>query len=308
MLKWRLSSSEVTNRPSRRFVLFSLTLVSCIWGFNFGIMRLGVLTLGPLAFPFLRFLFSVPLFLFTLWKSEGSVKIAWRDIPLFLLLGCIGFGAYQPLWSYGLRLSLASHSALLLSLTPVIVATIVFVRGEEGFRGINFLGVLLGFFGVALLALPQKGEGLNVLLGDLLTLGAAFLWGLYCYLGKRVLSKYSPLRSSTWSITFGVLTMFPVCAKDVFQVSFSDFSFPLVCVFLYGTLFSSLVAYVLWMQGIGSIGASRTTAFQYLTQVFGVLGAWLIFRDPLTPRLFASMGLVGLGLLLTQWKPAFQEI
>lgn len=308
MPRWKSSSVEVTNRPRGRFVLLSLALVSCIWGLNFGIMRLGVLALGPLAFPFFRFLFSIPLFLFALWRSEGSIGIAWRDVPLFLLLGYVGFGAYQPLWSYGLRLSLASHSALLLSLTPVIVATIVLLRGEEGFRGINFLGVLLGFLGVVLLALPQKRGGLGILLGDLLTLGAAFLWGLYCYLGKHLLARYSPLRSSTWSIIFGVLTMFPVCAQDVFRVPLRAFSWSLLFVFLYGTFLSSLVAYVLWMRGIENIGASRTTAFQYLTQIFGVLGAWLIFRDPLTPRLFASMGLVGLGLLLVQWKPALQEI
>lgn len=308
MPRWKSSNVVATNRPRGRFVLLSLTLVSCIWGLNFGIMRLGVLALGPLAFPFLRFLFSVPLFLFALWRSEGSIGIAWRDVPLFLLLGYIGFGAYQPLWSYGLRLSLASHSALLLSLTPVIVAAIVFLRGEEGFRGIHFLGVLLGFLGVVLLALPQRGEGSGVLLGDLLTLGAAFFWGLYCYLGKYLLARYSPLRSSTWSIIFGVLTMFPACAQDVFRLPLRAFSWPLLFVFLYGTFLSSLVAYVLWMRGIEHIGASRTTAFQYLTQIFGVLGAWLIFRDPLTPRLFASMGLVGLGLLLVQWKPALEEI
>lgn len=308
MPRWKSSSAGEASRPAGRLVFLSLVLVSGIWGFNFGIMRLGVLALGPLAFPFLRFLLSVPLFFFVLWKREGSVSIAWRDIPLFLLLGFIGFGAYQPLWSYGLRLSLASHSALLLSLTPVIVATVVFVRGEEGFRGVNFLGVLLGFLGVALLASPQRGEGSGVFLGDLLTLGAAVLWGLYCYFGKYLLLRYSPLRSSTWSIFFGVLTMFPVCARDVFQVSLADFSLPLLFVFLYGTLLSSLVAYVLWMQGIEKLGASRTTVFQYLTQIFGVFGAWCIFRDPLTPRLFASMGLVSLGLLLAQWKETPEEV
>lgn len=306
-LKWKSSRGE-TGRSLRRPVFLSLVLVSCIWGLNFGIMRLGVLALGPLAFPFFRFLLSAPLFFLVLWREEGSVGIAWRDVPLFLLLGFIGFGAYQPLWSFGLRLSLASHSALLLSLTPVIVAIIVLVRGEEGFRGVNFLGVLLGFLGVVLLVSPEKGEGQGVLLGDLLTLGASFLWGLYCYLGKYLLSKYSPLRSSAWSLFFGVLTMFPVCARDVFRASFADFSLPLFLVFLYGILLSSLVAYVLWMRGIQSIGASRTTAFQYLTQIFGVLGAWLIFRDPLTPRLFASMGLVGLGLLLAQWQGAPQKV
>jgi len=289
----------------------SLFLVSLIWGLNFGIMRLGVLALGPLAFPFLRFLLSTPLFFLVLWRTEGSVGIALQDVPLFFLLGAIGFGLYQPLWSFGLRLSLASHSALLLSLTPVIVAIVVLLRGEEGFRGVNFAGILLGFLGIVVLAAFQgkKQGGQTVLLGDLLTLGAALLWGLYCYFGKLLLQKYSPLKSSAWSMLFGVLAMFPVCARDVFRIPLrSHFTPVLLFVFLYGTVLSSLVAYVLWMRGIEQLGASRTTAFQYVTQIFGVIGAWLIFRDPLNLRLFVSMALIGLGLLLTQWRAPLQEV
>lgn len=292
-------------------VYLSLSLVSLIWGLNFPIMRLGVLALGPLVFPFFRFLFSVPLFFLVLWVQEKSVKIALRDVPLFLFLGFIGFGLYQPLWSFGLKLSLASHSALLLSLSPVIVATIVFLRKEEGFRGVNLLGVLFGFLGVVLLAYPRDGTssiGRSMLLGDLATLGAAFLWGLYCYLGKFILSRYSPLKSSTWSMFFGVTTMFPLCFRDVLQVPSRNFSPVLFFVFLYGTFLSSLVAYVFWMQGIQRIGASRTTAFQYLIQIFGVLGARLLFHDPLDLRLFGSMAFVSLGLLLAQWRLRVEEV
>lgn len=292
-------------------VYFPLFLVSLIWGLNFPIMRLGVLALGPLVFPFFRFLFSVPLFFLVLWIRERSIKIALQDVPLFLFLGFIGFGLYQPLWSFGLKLSLASHSALLLSLSPVIVAVIVFLKKEEGFRGVNLLGVLFGFLGVVLLAYPRGGSSIaeqSMLLGDLVTLGAAFLWGLYCYLGKFILSRYSPLKSSTWSMFFGVVTMFPLCFRDVLKASFGNFSLTLFLVFLYGTLLSSLLAYVFWMQGIQKIGASRTTTFQYVTQIFGVIGARLFFHDPLDVLLFGSMAFVSLGLLLAQWRPRVEEI
>ncbi|MGQ9622576.1 MAG: DMT family transporter [Candidatus Caldatribacteriaceae bacterium] len=292
-------------------VYFPLSLVSLIWGLNFPIMRLGVLALGPLVFPFFRFLFSVPLFFLVLWIRERSVKIAFRDVPLFLFLGFIGFGLYQPLWSFGLKLSLASHSALLLSLSPVIVAAIVFLRKEEGFQVVNLLGVLFGFLGVVLLAYPRGGSsvaGHSMLLGDLVTLGAAFLWGLYCYLGKFILSRYSPLKSSTWSMFFGVVTMFPLCFRDVLKAPFENFSLTLFLIFLYGTLLSSLLAYVFWMQGIQKIGASRTTAFQYVTQIFGVIGARLFFHDPLDVLLFGSMAFVSLGLLLAQWRRRVEEV
>ncbi|MCX7667810.1 MAG: DMT family transporter [Atribacterota bacterium] len=283
-----------------------LSLVSLIWGLNFSIMKVGVLTVGPLAFAFLRFALSGLLMFIVLLLVEKNPWVSWRDVPYFFFMGILGFGAYQPLWSYGLKLSLASHSALILSISPVVVSLITFFRKEEWVRGINFLGVLLSFLGVVFLVLPQGGFHFSssIFLGDSLTFIGAVCWGLYSYFGKRVVSKYSPLKSGTWSILLGLVTMFPVCFRDFFRIERNDFQITLILVLLYGTVLSSLVSYLIWMRGLREIGAARTSSYQYLTQVVGVIGAWMVFREPLHWQLFLGMFLVSLGLWLSQRKPS----
>jgi len=281
-----------------------LSLVSLIWGLNFSVMRVGVLTLGPLAFAFLRFSLSGILMFVVLLVVEKDPWISWHDVPYFLFLGILGFGIYQPLWSYGLELSFASHSALILSVSPVVVALLTFLRKEEWMRGINLLGVFLSFLGVVFLVRPQSGVRFasSIVLGDLLTLVAAVCWGLYSYFGKKAVLRYSPLKSGTWSILLGLVVMFPICFRDFSRIEGKNFNAAFVMVLLYGTVLSSLVSYLIWMRGIKEIGAARTSAYQYLTQIVGVIGAWIFFREPLHWQLFLGMFLVSLGLWLSQQR------
>ncbi|MGC8777633.1 MAG: DMT family transporter [Candidatus Caldatribacteriaceae bacterium] len=281
-----------------------LSLVSLIWGLNFSVMRVGVLTLGPLAFAFLRFALSGILMFVVLLLVEKNPWISWHDLPYFFFLGVLGFGIYQPLWSYGLKLSFASHSALILSVSPVVVALLTFLRKEEWMRGINLFGIFLSFLGVLFLVRPQSGAHFSsrIVLGDLLTLIAAVCWGLYSYFGKRAVLQYSPLKSGTWSILLGLLAMFPICFRDFSRIEGKHFTVAFIMVLLYGTVLSSLVSYLIWMRGIKEIGAARTSAYQYLTQVVGVVGAWVFFREPLRWQLFLGMFLVSLGLWLSQQR------
>ncbi|MEN3186532.1 MAG: DMT family transporter [Atribacterota bacterium] len=283
-----------------------LSLVSLIWGLNFSVMKVGVLTLGPLAFAFLRFALSGFLMFVVLLLLEKNPWVSWRDVPYFFFLGTLGFGVYQPLWSYGLKLSLASHSALILSISPMVVSLITFFRKEELVRGINLLGVCLSFLGVVFLVLPQGALRFSsgIFLGDSLTFIAALCWGLYSYFGKKAVLKYSPLKSGTWSILLGLVTMFPICFRDLSRIDEGNFHMTLILVLLYGTVLSSLVSYLIWMKGLKEIGAARTSSYQYLTQVVGVVGAWIFFREPLHWQFFLGMFLISLGLWLSQHRPS----
>ncbi len=274
-------------------------------------VKIGILTIGPLAFSLLRFILSALLMFLVLWLTEKNPWVEVKDLPYFLFLGLLGFGIYQPLWSYGLKLSLASHSALILSLSPIVVSLVAFVRKEELVGGINLLGVIIGFGGVIFLV-GQGGNGdyapQSVLYGDLLTLGAAICWGLYSYFGKNMVKKYSPLKTSTWSVIWGLVFMFPVCIGETLQVTREDFSFSLLLSLSYSVVLSSLVAYIIWMQCVKELGAARTISSQYITQVVGVIAAWMIFGEPLGWRVFLGMAFISLGLWLIHKKPSGGEL
>jgi drug/metabolite transporter (DMT)-like permease len=284
---------------------FLLFIVSVIWGFNFSVVKWGVMLFGPLSFALLRFLVGAPLLFLTLSRYENDPWIRREDVFYFLLLGLIGFGIYQPLWSMGLQLSLASHSVLILSLSPVVVTLTAFLRREELVSWVNLLGVGLGFGGVIFLV--QQGEigtylkG-DVLKGDLLTLVAAMCWGFYSYLSKKMLTSYSPLKVSTWSVIFGVLWMLPTSLLSLVRAPWNQIDLGVLGSLFYGTVPAMVLAYVFWHNGVRVLGASRTVSYQFLIQVFGVLAAWMFYRETLNLNALIGILLIAIGLLLSQRK------
>ena len=59
-------------------------------------------------------------------------------------------------------------------------------------------------------------------------------------------------------------------------------------------LFSSVLAYIFWNQGVEAVGASVAGLFVHLMPVFGVVLAWLFLGERL-----ASYHLAGIALILT---------
>ncbi|MGQ9474145.1 MAG: EamA family transporter, partial [Candidatus Caldatribacteriaceae bacterium] len=112
-----------------------------------------------------------------------------------------------------------------------------------------------------------------------------------------------PLKSGTWSILLGLLVMFPICFPDFLKIEKRIFTLSLVMILFYGTVLSSLLSYFIWMRSIREIGSARTSAYQYLTQIVGVFGAWIFLQEPLHSSLFWGMFLVSLGLFLSQRRP-----
>src|SRR5262249_54785353 len=96
--------------------------VMVLWAFNFIVVKSAVIVLPPVGFTFLRFsLASTTLLILLRWR-EGSIGLPRRDLIAICLLGGLGFGIYQILWTTGLKEIAAGDSALIIASTPVLVA------------------------------------------------------------------------------------------------------------------------------------------------------------------------------------------
>jgi drug/metabolite transporter (DMT)-like permease len=82
--------------------------------------------------------------------------------------GMVGTGFYQPLFLYGLALTTASNTSLLIATSPAFVALLNRLLGREILSGRGWVGIALTFAGVVLII--EGGHGFTLtaqsLLGD----------------------------------------------------------------------------------------------------------------------------------------------
>jgi len=274
------------------------------WSFNFVTVKAAIAAVPPVGFAFVRFLLAGLLLLaITHWR-EGSVGLPRPVAIRVALLGALGFGLYQLLWASALALTTAGTSALLVATTPIFtLLAAVATRAERGHR-LRFLGAVVAFAGVALVA---GGSGLRLDgagLGDLMTIGAAACWGWYLALSAPLLATYSPLRLTTWAILAGSTVL---AGPGLVQLATADLSAigpPHVFAILYSGIVAGGLANVVLFRAIALLGPSRIANLQFLVPALTIVLAAILLGEPVLALQAAGFGVIVAGIVVARRAPA----
>jgi drug/metabolite transporter (DMT)-like permease len=123
-----------------------------VWGVNFAITKVVLAGLGVWPFLFIRFL-AMPLFGFALLVvvTRRHFPKTWpqrADIPRFVAAGLVGHTAHVSLVMWGIDLSTAFSSSLVLTSSPLFTLLILALLGAEKLHGRQLTGTLVAFAGI----------------------------------------------------------------------------------------------------------------------------------------------------------------
>jgi drug/metabolite transporter (DMT)-like permease len=283
----------------RRLAELGIVAVSLVWGSNFIVVKALIELIPPIGLSAMRFGLAAAVLLVLLRLREGSIRVPMRDFIPMAVLGIVGFGAYQMLWTLGLVSIAAGDSALIIAATPVLTALLAVVAGSDTLTPVKLSGAIISFAGVAIVV---AGDGLFVgssLVGDSLTLLGALCWAIYTAFGAPILRRHSPLRTTTWTMTAGAVFLAVPGSVQLAGVDWSAIT-PLIWVaFLYSSLQTSL-ANVVVFHGVKLLGPTRVTAYQFLIPFFAVVLAALFIAEPIRPTQILGGIVIVAGILVTR--------
>jgi len=278
-----------------------MLLVVLIWGANFSIVKLALAEFSPLVFTALRFVVAALILLVFLWIREGSIAPAAGSWWPLIGAGIVGNTLYQVLFTLGLSMTTAANSALLVSITPALVAFLGAMIGIERLTRIVGLGIALALLGV-IFVLATRGVALSfeTLGGDLLVLGSACCWTLYTLSVQSIGAKMSPLRITTLTMVTGVPGLLLVGGPGLLQMNWATISLGAWGGLAYATLLALVACYVIWNSSVQVAGSNRTAVYGCLIPIVATLVAWPLLDEQ--PTLWQALGaaLVIAGVLLTR--------
>ena len=145
-----------------RWSLVAALFTMVLWGVNFAFVKYLLDTLGVGAFLFIRFV-SMPLlaFLLLLFVFRRHIARTWpkrEDLPRFIACGLIGHALHVGIVFWGISLSTAFSSALVLTSGPLFTLLILVLLGAERLRASQVAGTLVACVGISLF-LSEKFAG-----------------------------------------------------------------------------------------------------------------------------------------------------
>ena len=226
------------------------------------------------------------LFVITFIQDRSSLKAERREIPTLIFYGVVGFAMVQLGYfisiSRGIPLSLVS---ILEFTAPVwIVLWIKFVR-KGWVSNDMWVAIALALFGLFLVAKVWQGFTFD-LIGVLSAVGSAMSLAIYFLMSESQGEKRSAQATVVWGI--GIAGLFWLIVLPIWnfptqvlttqinlQGRFSDYSAPGWLLIAYIIIFGTLVPYLLVINGIRLISASKSSVIGMLEAVIGGAFAWI---------------------------------
>ena len=297
--------------PARGSLLIALALMT-VWGMNFAVTK-HILERVPVnAFLFMRFAWmSVLGLLLILWLYRGRLAASLprrRDLPRFILAGLVGHTAHVAIVTWGLHLSTAFSSSLVLTSGPLFTLLILAVLGAERLHASQVAGTVAAFMGILLFMSDKFTSGLaRAGLGDLVLLFAASLFSLYTVIARPLTARYGAPMLLAWTLAFGappilLFTLPAFLAAPVGELQPQTWLF-----MFYAVTVSSFLGWLGWAWVNQVRGVARSAPLMYLMPPIAGVVAWLTLGETFTPLKVAGALLTMAGVAWAQFSSGLKR-
>lgn len=236
------------------------------------IAKTAMSVIQPHGFILLRVIGAVSLFwLIKLFHKEKiQNKSDWIRLAA---CGVFGVAINQLFFFSGLELTSPMHSAIIMTLNPIIVALLSVLILKQRLLKLNWMGIVLGFIGAAwLISSTSEGkESTSSVLGDLFIFINATSYGIYLILVKPLMKKYKPITVITWVFTFGLLYVLPFGLNDLILFDLQVLTVENTIAILFIIFFTTFLTYLLNIYALKSVSPSISSVYIYSQPVFTYL-------------------------------------
>jgi len=309
------------NRSRVNWVDGLLFLMSTVWAVNFTVVKIALHDFSPLSFNALRFLIaSLTLALLFRMRRE-TWAVEGEDLGSLIALGILANTIYQVAFIEGLARSRASTAALILATTPMVVALLSAVRGQERVTGRMALGIGLSFLGIVLLVgedwsrlraprafFELDGPSRETAFGDLLLLVATVCWSFYTIGVKRHVHRYGALKSTLLTMIAGTIPLVLLSLPVLREQSWTTIRPRAWAALLFSALGAIVFCFIAWYYGLKRLGSTRTAIYSNLSPAIALLVAWLGLNERPSPEQLIGAAVILLGIFLARARGEESEL
>ena len=289
-------------RPATTVDYTKIVSLGAIWGSAFMLMAIGLTAFHPFAVATIRVTIgALALALIGMAMSEKWPR-GWSVWGWLALVGFFNTAAPFSLITWGQQDVAANRAAILMATVPFVTLVLShFFSDDDKISAVKLFGLTLGISGVVLIvgfdALSPTGQSVT---GQLSIMAAAACYAVSNILTRK-LSYLPPLLGTASYMGTTVVYMLPSMLLFWLPDQFSTDWQPYAALLALG-LGPTALAFAIRFQLIRDVGATLMSQVGYLVPVFGVLWAWMILDEVPETTAFIAVGLILLGIRVTQLK------
>jgi drug/metabolite transporter (DMT)-like permease len=285
-------------------------LVTLVFGTGFPAVKTGLSFIPPLFFAAARSYLSAVLLLVYVGVTMEYWRPRSRQDWIAVLAGGLFLIGGTGLGFVGQQFITAGVAAIIFSLSPIVTGVLAWaLLPEERLEGRDYLGVLLGFVGIAVVIRPDPATLLEPeVVGRLLFFAGVAVVALGTVLVRRSRPTIPVPALTGWAMVIGG-TVHVVFAIAVGESVASIQPTPLaVATVVYLSLVVGAVGLVTYLKLMGEVGALKASLTTYLTPVVAIGIGWLLLDERIQPLALVGFGIIVAGFALLESREITAEL
>ncbi len=287
----------------RMRVWVAYVCVVFFWGSTYLAIRIGVGAIPPAALVGIRFLLASGILLLVValkklpWPSRSDAK-SLAIVGIFLFVGGNGCVAWAEQWVP------SGLTALILASTPLFMSTLdALLPGGHRLHALGWVGIVVGFGGVALLVVPGGGSAEEQVspAGVAALILASLSWSIGSVYSRRHRVGGHLIAGTAIEMLIGGLL---VSVVGALAGNFSHLTLTAAGTLsiLYLVVFGSLVGFTAYMFLLRHLPAAKASTYAYINPLIAVLLGVVLLSEPFDMRIVAATVVILGGVGLVQFS------
>lgn len=291
--------------------IVALIVANMIWGAAVPIFKYSLGNIPPFVLLFLRF--SIASLFFLPLAVKYRQRITLKQLGEIVFGALFGFSIAISFLFMGLQKAPSINFPIIASAGPIVLYCLaVFVMKERPHSKI-LIGSCISLVGVLFIVLsplifdasnPFSGSQIQ---GNLFFVITMIAHAIYVVTTKTVLKKINVFQTTFIMFLVAAISYMPLAARELEHWSFARLNGAGLFGILYGTIFSSALAYFLYHWAIEKIDAQEIGIFTYLDPVTTITVAYLLLNEKPTTFYLLGAVLVFFGIFVAEkrihWHP-----
>ena len=202
-----------------------------------------------------------------------------KDIPLFLILGFLGFAFYIITFNRGMVTLNSSTSSVILACSPIIASVLSGIFLKEKVSIFGWMSIITSFLGITVLTLWEGVFKFNT--GIFWILLSAVLVATYNVSLRKVTEKYTGMEVAVYSMLAGTLLLIIYLPASILKIgSMNSVSFFVV---IWLAIPGTVIAYIFWSMALEVADTTgEVTNFMFITPFLATIMGIIFLGEKLT--------------------------
>jgi drug/metabolite transporter (DMT)-like permease len=271
-----------------------------LWASAYPAIRIGLKGFDPFSLAALRYVVAGAVMFAWLLFTRPSLP-RWSDCAQLALCAFIGITAYNLLLNAGQQSTSAAAASFIINTAPIMTSLMAVGFLHERFSALSWLGSLIGFIGVGLVASGQPG-GLSFGGGSMLVFLAALCHALYFILQRPLLARIGVKHCAPMLVVLGAIFLLPWFPRAMSQWGAAPTEAIWAVVFL--GIFPAAAGFFTWSYAQAHYGAARAANFLYLVPAVAATISYFVNSEVPSATTLLGGGIAIAGVVLVNaFKP-----